>query len=211
MSAAAESALATDRDPVCGMKVDPAHPRGGTHTHAGKTYGFCSPRCRERFAADPERYLVPERARAGSQEQAGQSGSRQGAAGTWTCPMHPEVQSDRPGACPKCGMALEPRAPAVAKKVEWTCPMHPQIVRDGPGTCPICGMALEPRTISLDEPDNPELRDMQRRLLVSVPFTAALLVIAMGEMFGWHFPPWIGSLELLLATPVVLWAGAPFF
>ncbi len=184
MDATSDTVLATDRDPVCGMEVDPANPRGGTHTHAGKTYGFCSPRCRERFAADPERFLAPERASGAVQAQ----------------PAHG----------PHAGMALEPRASA-ARKVEWVCPMHPQIVRDGPGTCPICGMALEPRTISLDEPENPELKDMQRRLLVSVPFTVALLVVAMGEMFGWHVPPWIGWLELVLATPVVLWAGAPFF
>jgi P-type Cu+ transporter len=184
VDATSDTVLATDRDPVCGMKVDPANPRGGIHTHAGKTYGFCSPRCRERFAADPERFLAPERASGAAQEQ----------------PAHG----------PHAGMALEPRASA-AGKVEWVCPMHPQIVRDRPGTCPICGMALEPRTISLDEPENPELKDMQRRLLVSVPFTVALLVVAMGEMFGWHVPPWIGWLELVLATPVVLWAGAPFF
>src|SRR5262250_65462 len=148
MRATAESALATDRDPVCGMKVDPAHPRGGTSTHEGKTYGFCSPRCRERFAADPGRYLA--------------------------------------GAPPGHGEASN--AP-----VEWVCPMHPQIVRDAPGTCPICGMALEPRTVSLEEPVNPELKDMERRLLGAVPFTVALLAIAMGEMVAWHPPGWSWS------------------
>ena len=206
MDATAEITLASDRDPVCGMNVDSAHPAGGTYTYAGKTYGFCGPRCRERFAAAPLRYLEPDRGKSRAVE--GQAG---GGSGAWICPMDPDVQSDRPGPCPKCGMALESRAPAAASKVEWTCPMHPQIVRDGPGTCPICGMALEPRTIMLEEPVNPELTDMQRRLLVSIPFTVALLAIAMGEMFGWHPPPWIGWLELLLATPVVLWGGAPFF
>jgi len=234
VDATTESVLATDRDPVCGMKVDPARPRGGTYTYAGKTYGFCNPGCRERFAADPERFLSPERVTAASQEQAAHgpsspgpghalpghahgppaiSGARgeQEGGGTWVCPMHPEVQSDRPGACPKCGMALEPKAPTAASKVEWVCPMHPQIVRDAPGACPICGMALEPRTVSLEAAVNPELTDMQRRLLASVPFTVALLAIAMGEMFGWHPLQWIGWLELVLATPVVLWGGAPFF
>jgi Cu+-exporting ATPase len=166
MDATVKTALVTDRDPVCGMEVDPAHPKGGTYVHEGKTYGFCSPRCRERFIADPGRYL---------------GGSP---------PGHEQASS----------------AP-----VEWVCPMHPQIVRDAPGACPICGMALEPRTISLEEPVNPELKDMERRLLVSIPFTVALLVVAMGDMFGWHPPSWIGWLELVLATPVVLWAGAPFF
>src|ERR1043165_795749 len=100
------------------------------------------------------------------------------------------------------------RQPVTNTAVEWVCPMHPQIVRSAAGACPICGMALEPRTASLQEPVNPELKEMERRLLVSVPFTLALLVAAMGEMFGWHSPLWIGWLELVLATPVVLWAGA---
>src|SRR6185295_18245298 len=71
--------------------------------------------------------------------------------GGYTCPMHPEVRSDRPGSCPKCGMALEPVLPATAPPAtQWTCPMHPEIVRDAPGSCPICGMALEPRTITAE-------------------------------------------------------------
>jgi Cu+-exporting ATPase len=93
--------------------------------------------------------------------------------------------------------------------------MHPEIVRSGPGHCPICGMALEPRTVIAQEEDNPELRDMTRRFWISVALTVPLLVIAMGHMLpgmqrllpaGWQ--PWI---ELILATPVVLWGGSPFF
>ena len=106
---------------------------------------------------------------------------------------------------------------AAATRVEYTCPMHPEIVRPGPGQCPICGMTLEPRTVTAQEEDNPELRDMTRRFWISVALTAPLLVIAMGDMLpgmpvqrllpaGWR--PWI---ELILATPVVLWGGAPFF
>jgi Cu+-exporting ATPase len=216
-------------DPVCGMRVDPDHPKGGTFPHAGKAYGFCNPRCRERFAADPQRYLGPRTA--GDATTAGAAAPKQPAhhhrqevppqavsastsprdAVTWTCPMDPEVRSDRAGACPRCGMALEPETPQAASKVEWVCPMHPQIVRDGPGTCPICGMALEPRTATLDAPANPELLDMQRRLLLSAPLTVALLAGAMAQMVGWHPPQWSGWLELVLATPVVLWGGAPFF
>jgi P-type Cu+ transporter len=102
-------------------------------------------------------------------------------------------------------------------RTEWTCSMHPQIVRDGPGTCPICGMALERRTVSLDDTENPELRDMQRRLWVSVALSAPLVLVAMGHLMpvGWVHAfvksparPWI---ELALATPVVLWGGWPFF
>ena len=137
--------------------------------------------------------------------------------GSYVCPMCPEVRQSGPGPCPKCGMALEPESPALsATKVEYTCPMHPQIVRAEPGSCPICGMALEPRTVTVEE-DNPELRDMTRRFWISLALTAPLLAIAMGSMFWphafmasrWNWGlPWI---ELVLATPVVLWGGWPFF
>src|SRR5688572_5272125 len=78
----------------------------------------------------------------------------------YTCPMHPEIEQAGPGACPKCGMALEPALPVAATRTEYICPMHPEIVRSEPGSCPICGMALEPRTVSLQEGPNPELVDM---------------------------------------------------
>ena len=140
-------------------------------------------------------------------------------AGTkWICPMDPEVESDRPGACPKCGMALEPEMSAVAAtKTEWTCPMHPEIVRDAPGSCPICGMALEPRTVTVEEGPNPEYLDMKRRFWISVPLAAATLVLAMGEMIpgdplGRLLSPQLRLwLQLAFATPVVLWAAWPFF
>lgn len=137
----------------------------------------------------------------------------------YTCPMHPEMRREEPGSCPKCGMALEPVAPsAAATETRWTCPMHPEIVRDKPGSCPICGMALEPITITEGEEENPELTDMTRRFRVSVVLTAPLVVIAMGPLFpglsfiGRFVPPeYLKWAELLLATPVVLWGGRPFF
>ena len=102
---------------------------------------------------------------------------------TYTCPMHPEVRSDKPGSCPKCGMALEPVTIALPKqRVEYTCPMHPEIVRDAPGNCPICGMALEPRTVSLDEEENHELVDMRRRFWVSVVLTIPVFLIGMSDL-----------------------------
>src|SRR5947207_12869477 len=97
--------------------------------------------------------------------------------------MWPEVRESNSGACPRCGMALEPEAPVTAKRVEYTCPMHPEIVRDGPGACPICGMALERRTATLEDgDDNPELADMTRRFWVSVVLTLPLFLLAMGGM-----------------------------
>jgi P-type Cu+ transporter len=136
----------------------------------------------------------------------------------YTCPMHPEVRQDRPGACPLCGMALEPVTAAVPRtRLTYVCPMHPEIVRSEPGTCPICGMALEPRTVSLEEEENPELTDMTRRFWISVILTVPLLLIAMSEMlpgqqvqhaFSARLLTWV---QLLFATPVVLWGGWPFF
>jgi len=150
--------------------------------------------------------------------------------------MCPEVREPKPGACPACGMALEkelPEVPLAATRTEYTCPMHPEIVRSEPGSCPICGMELEPRTVTRTvtgaEEENPELRDMTRRFWISLVLTAPLLAIAMGNMFWpqWFTGgldiirgnqnvarPWSSILpwfEFLLATPVVLWCGLPFF
>src|SRR5690606_40996127 len=114
---------------------------------------------------------------------------------------------------------LEPRPAAepMPKGTQYTCPMHPEIVRDAPGACPICGMALEPMGMPTgEEGPNPELVDFTRRLWVSALFSIPLLVIAMGPMLGLPIREWMGEraaawAELVLATPVVLWAAAPFF
>jgi Cu+-exporting ATPase len=136
---------------------------------------------------------------------------------TYVCPMCPEVRRTGPGPCPKCGMALEAEMPAGATKIEYTCPMHPEIVRPGPGSCPICGMALEPRTVTAREEENPELREMSRRFWISLGLTIPLVVIAMESMAsGMRVHEYVTHrglawLELLLASPVVLWGGLPFF
>jgi len=134
-----------------------------------------------------------------------------------TCPMHPEVRRSGSGTCPECGMALEPVAPVAATRVEWTCPMHPEVVEPEPGACPLCGMALEPRTLRRDAPDNPELIDMSRRLVVAALLTVPVFAIAMSGMLpGRPVEAWLGPagsawLQLLLALPVVAWCGLPFF
>jgi P-type Cu+ transporter len=201
------------RDPVCGMMVPSDAPLRADFE--GETYVFCNPRCRERFLKEPARYLQqPAHQPAMPSEE--ETGPAEAAA--YVCPMDPEVRQNEPGACPKCGMALEPEVPAApVTRTEWTCPMHPEIVRDAPGSCPICGMALEPRTITLEEEQSPELRDMSRRFWVGVALSAPLMAIAMVHLFpfGWAhgltahpLRPWA---ELLLASPVVLWGGWPFF
>ncbi len=134
----------------------------------------------------------------------------------YTCPMHPEVRQSGPGACPDCGMALEPVAPPAGPVgAEYTCPMHPEIVRQQPGECPICGMALEPVTVA--EETDPELKNMSRRLWVGVALSIPLLALAMPEMIPGDLlqrsvaGSILTRIQFALATPVVLWAGWPFF
>ena len=210
--------------------VDPATAHGGSVEHASKTYYFCNPRCAERFRAEPAKYLSPDYKPAGMHGMgmvsiggikpvpAAPSGppqpSPKPAAGVrYICPMDPEVSETKPGACPVCGMALEPELPmAPQSRTEYTCPMHPEIVRTEPGACPICGMALEPRTITPEPERDPELASMTRRFWISLALTAPLLVISMGGMFL-HFIPASASvwIQFVLATPVVVWGGWPFF
>ena len=138
-------------------------------------------------------------------------------AARYTCPMHPEVISDVPGDCPKCGMALESiLVPTLTETTEYVCPMHPEVVSEGPGDCPKCGMALEPRTIS-EEEDKTELHDMSRRFWISLVLAVPVFVTAMvadlapqvAERFIAMHP--LQVIQFLLATPVVLWGGWPFF
>jgi Cu+-exporting ATPase len=229
-----------EKDPVCGMTVDPSRAKA-THEHAGKMYYFCCAGCKEKFSADPAKYMMPRTlfgitpmsvppvqiapaaAHGPSQpivkiaEVPG--AAHKAAANEYTCPMDPEVRQQGPGDCPKCGMALEPVVAALpVTRTEYTCPMHPEIVRDAPGSCPICGMALEPRTVSVEEEQNPELANMTRRFWVSVALTIPILVVAMAEIIpGLSALMKLASprtwqwLEFILATPVVLWGGWPFF
>jgi Cu+-exporting ATPase len=192
-------------DPVCGMTISPEDAVGHID-HGGRTYYFCAQSCMERFRADPEHFLHPENRPAATADSERE----------YTCPMDPDVRQQGPGACPKCGMALEPVSIEPLTKTEWTCPMHPEIVRSEPGACPICGMALEPRVVTLAE-QNPELDDMTRRFRVSLILTVPILALMVSEFVPGqplqHLLPhsamnWV---ELALASPVVLWGGRPFF
>jgi P-type Cu+ transporter len=229
-----------ERDPVCGMNVNPATAEH-VHGHGGRNYYFCCAPCVEKFKLDPAKYLhgtAPVRPSGLIKLSAAQPASSpdhhplpQSEAQTqaspraptesiaYVCPMCPEVRQHKPGACPSCGMGLEAEVPVAPTRIEYTCPMHPEIVRPGPGACPICGMALEPRTItaSATTGDDPELRTMTLRFWISLVFTAPLLAVAMAAMFL-EMPlhrllpgPALPWLEFALATPVVLWCGWPFF
>jgi Cu+-exporting ATPase len=155
-------------DPVCGMTVDP-HTTPHRHTHHGQTYYFCCAGCRTKFAADPAKYLRP---------------------------------------------SAEPSAPAPEGAI-FTCPMHPEIRQAGSGACPICGMALEPEMPTAESGPNAELLDMARRFWIGLVLTVPVVVLDMGgHLFGLHrfvSPALSNVLQLVFATPVVLWAGWPFF
>jgi Cu+-exporting ATPase len=196
---------ATAIDPVCEMVVDPATARSAEVR--GKTYSFCSEGCRTKFAADPDKYLnrtpfvLPPKKPAGQVAKSEGHGHRDHKA------LHPAASQ------PPSPQRGEGTAVAGAK---YTCPMHPEIIKDGPGDCPICGMALEPMVASLEDGPNPELPDFTRRLVVSAVLSVPILLLAMGGMVGLPFRGWIGEraalwAELVLATPVVLWAAWPFF
>jgi Cu+-exporting ATPase len=135
----------------------------------------------------------------------------------YTCPMHPEIHQDHPGECPKCGMALEKEvAPLPSESTKYTCPMHPEIVEDSPGNCPKCGMALEPVTVEAED-GNEELDYMTKRFWVSVVLALPVFIIAMITDLAPSYLPTIFThqgiqwFEFILASPVVLWAGWPFF
>lgn len=211
-------------DLVCGMTVDPER-AAAAHEHAGKQYYFCCTHCAQKFAANPQQYLVPKPKSMGlvqlgpapakptpAQRSPIHSGTK------YFCPMDPEVASDKPGSCPKCGMALESELSS-AIKTEYACPMHPEVVSDKPGSCPKCGMALEPRVVSASAPaeDDGELRSMRLRFWIGTALILPLLIISMGGMLG---SGWLQEfemsrssawLQLVLTAPVVVWGGAPFF
>jgi P-type Cu+ transporter len=164
------SGVVNAKDPVCGMDVVPGTAPGGSVEHHGTTYWFCSPSCREKFVAEPGRYV-----------------------------------------------GAPPVAPATTGDPIYTCPMHPEVRQRGPGSCPICGMALEPMTVSVEDGPDPELVDMTRRFWIGLVLTFPLLLFVMGDMLPGQPMRHLVSgralawLQLILATPVVLWAGWPFF
>jgi Cu+-exporting ATPase len=192
MNAAAESksseSLPAERDPVCGMQVQPDR-AAGTSELKGKTYYFCGLGCKKKFDSDPDRYL----------QSKPPAPLTQLTSITFPTPM-PRQETVGSGA---------------TAGVEYTCPMHPEIRQKGPGSCPKCGMALEPVEATAEE-SNEELHDMLRRFWISTAFTAPLLLIMTVEIISGGTDrlsqaSWLGWLQFALATPVVVWGGAPFF
>jgi len=223
----------SQKDPVCGMTVDPAKARSSTWQ--GQPYYFCCEGCLKKFEADPARYAGqragPDAGRQGRSSgcccgpskaappahahpvSATPSAPASGKTALYTCPMHPEIEQDHPGDCPKCGMALVPVAPVTPRATQYTCPMHPEILRDAPGSCPICGMALVPVGVP-EHDDNPELRDLTRRFWAGAVLSIPLFLLAMSPMAGIESPlgltpSALGWIEFVLGTPVVLWSGWP--
>jgi Cu+-exporting ATPase len=220
-------------DPICGMTVDEASALSAERE--GKIVYFCSDDCRQKFLSKKAE-AKPEAIACEFHPPAA------GVKSVYTCPMHPEVEQDKPGACPKCGMALElktgnagtgdeenetkPEAiacefhpPAAGAKPVYTCPMHPEVEQDKPGACPKCGMALELKTGTADTGDeeNAELQDMTRRFWIGATLTLPVFLLAMVHLLpGVVMPSWVAGpvsrwLQFALSTPVVWWAGWPFF
>ena len=207
-----QNVIPTERDPVCGMQVDPASLKPRVD-HGRRTFYFCCNGCAQKFTADPEKYLAPKPVASaqtnkfvgisslGTPKPANLISAKSPAPKSaspnfpsreieYTCPMHPEVREKvapgkTPPPCPDCGMGLDPvelGTSPAAAKTEFVCPMHPEIVRDVPGACPICGMALEPRVITLAEPANAELISMTRRLWASVALAVPVFFLTMSDL-----------------------------
>jgi P-type Cu+ transporter len=217
------------KDPICGMTVDESTALCADRDD--QTFYFCSEHCRQEFLAQslpPTSTKDEAHSCCGGHRHTSHSASpvkhehhhhrdegiTPSAKAKYFCPMCPGVESDKPGDCPKCGMALE-RNPAwqPSAKTIYTCPMHPQIEQDKPGNCPICGMALEPKSITAEpEEESAEARDMARRFWIGAVLSMPVLVLAMAHLIpGFHIDRWNQWIQFVLTTPVVLWAGWPFF
>ncbi|GAC1661253.1 MAG: heavy metal translocating P-type ATPase [Candidatus Acidiferrum sp.] len=176
-----------ERDPVCGMTVDPLKAAASAQ-HDGRKFYFCSQGCATRFTREPEKFL----------------------AAPGTAGMDPHATMS-PGVAERTD--AEPGPASSSQKARYTCPMHPEIVQIRPGACPICGMALEPMDVFAEVEADPEYASMKLRFWVSAALSLPLLLVAMlGEVLHLKFEPrLLNWIELGLATPVVLWGGWPFF
>ncbi|AHF87776.1 Copper-transporting P-type ATPase (plasmid) [Rhizobium leguminosarum bv. trifolii WSM1689] len=204
------------RDPVCGMTVDPQAGKPSLE-HERRIYHFCSDGCRTKFATAPENYLTAKDPVCGMtvDRSTAKHFLKHEGEKFYFCSAACQAKFEADPAAYRDGN--RPAAKPAPKGTLYTCPMHPEVVSDRPGDCPKCGMALEPMGIPpADEGPNPELVDFVRRLSVSGVLAVPLLALGMGPMLGLPLRDAIGEpqatfIELLLATPVVLWAAVPFF
>ena len=197
-----------EKDPVCGMTVDPAKAAAKQELR-GTTYYFCSRGCAAQFAKEPEKFFAAPGS--SGMENAHSGDTTRGVDAVHRGPATGGQHTRKTSGALQTGS--ETTETVTAKSALYTCPMHPQIVQAGSGSCPICGMALEPIEVSAHAETDPEYESMSRRLWVSAAFSIPLLVIAMGGdwlplPFSAETRNWI---EMALATPVVLWGGWPFF
>lgn len=216
-SAQAMNDKAKTIDPICGMTVDTA--TALSTERDGETFYFCSQYCLEKFNSEQaETKSCCGGSNGQAHNQAVQSKINSSSA-KYYCPMCEGVQSDVPGDCPKCGMALEASEIQVTKqKTIFTCPMHPEVEQNSPGSCPICGMDLEPKTITLENDEgDAELNAMTRRFWIAVVLSVPVFLLAMLPMMGLAIDRLVGGpvvsrwIQFALTTPVVLWCGWPFF
>lgn len=185
------------RDPVCGMTIRPAD-AAATVEHDSVTWHFCSQSCAKKFRENPEKYTPRSHEEHAPQELPKSH-----------CCSHGKMDQ---------AQSHGTHAPKQSSASQYTCPMHPEIVQEGPGSCPKCGMALEPMTFSAAgcEEEDGELNDMTRRFWIGAALTLPVFILAMGRHVpGWPLDDWLGHAqtrwaEMLLATPVVWWAGWPF-
>ncbi len=205
------------KDPVCGMTVtDNQRLKSQFQTI---DYFFCSKHCQAKFNSKPENY-VKKQSKNKCHHQKPASALNDLDANfqeIYLCPMHLEVEQIGPGTCPKCGMALELKdLPMEQHKTQYSCPMHPETIQDNPGNCPICGMVLDEISVAIED-DNPELIDMTRRFKWSAALAIPVFLLAMtADIFPQFLPnnlsmksvQWI---EFLLASPVIVWGGWPFY
>jgi Cu+-exporting ATPase len=207
LEAAGEAEIAID--PVCGMKVTVATAKNRLE-HQGQTFFFCCARCGEKFSADPDTYLKATDPVCGMKvTKATAKHTCDHAGKTWYfCGARCREKFE---ASPEAWLNPAPAPPPAPLGTLYTCPMDPEVKQDGPGTCPKCGMALEPMMPMAEAPPNHELADMTRRFWIGLVLTLPVFALEMSGHVGMHPPPWSDWVQGALATPVVLWAGFPFF
>ncbi len=206
------------RDPVCGMTVDPANRDKPFTEHDGRIIRFCNPKCKEKFLANPGAYLRtldPVSGAVVDKPSARHYLKHDGLRLYFESAETLQAFQANPDAYIERARQLQPPQAAVGA-AKWICSCHPEIVSDQPGDCPICGMALEPIAEAAETEEESEEKDFTRRFLLGLVLTVPLLIIAMGPLLGLPLPAWLqgrsgGYVQLLLATPVVLYSGWPFF